>query len=262
MRNAVREITVARGVDPREFALFAFGGAGALHAAEVAKELSIRRVIVPPFPGMTCAVGLALSDIRHDFLRTALVSSRDIDYQRIEHSYQELEEKAKKTLLEEGVEPQSFELIRLADIRYEGQTHELTITVPSAKFDEKVMRKIRLEFNERHKIEFTYAFDEDPIELVNFRIHAVGHLKKLKPSDLFVGSNHKDARASSALAYRDVVFSEKQKVKTPIFQRDSLSVDENLQGPAIVEQLDATTLIPPSGKAMVDRLGNIIIDIN
>jgi N-methylhydantoinase A len=249
MADAVRLISIRRGYDPREFCLVAFGGAGPLHGAALAKELSIPTVLIPPSPGITSALGCLLVDIRHDLSTMFLGHVGSVDPAELEAEFGKLEAEARERLTHEGVPEEQMSIQRLVDMRYVGQWRSLTIPVGSPVD----LERAALQFHSEHEREYNYRRDGSPVEIYRLSVRAVGvtskpDLKRHEPS----GSTPRPRTT------RDVRFDETEgPVQTPVYVRSELPAGTLLQGPAIVEQLDSTTVVPPGWQAEVDEWLNI-----
>jgi N-methylhydantoinase A len=253
MARAIRVISVQRGHDPRNYTLMAFGGAGPLHAARLARELDMRRVLVPANPGILCAMGLLLTDLRADFAVTKLLPAKDESAAALAAGFADLAAQAERWFEQEGIAPDEQKLTRTVDMRYHGQNYELGIA-----YDGATMATLLDRFAEAHRQRYGFATDEDPVEIVTLRLEANGVVRK---ADLKM---HPEAGpdASGAIAHhRDVWLAEtKGFVSTPIYARERLRPGNRFAGPAIVEQMDATTLVPPGMTARVDRWLNLILE--
>lgn len=258
MLQSLRLATVERGFDPREFSLFAFGGAGPLYAAEVARAGSIPTVIVPRFPGLTSALGLLLSDIRHDASRSILRTNREVEIAELDAAYAELDERVLGLLESEGVDRAAGELTREIDLRYFGQSEGFTVPVPPGGLGDDVLETLTAGFLERQQREFGYVMPEDfaTIELVTARVSGVGIVEKVALERIDAGTGAEGARAGA----RSVYF-EGESVETAIYARERLGAGDTFSGPAIVEQTDSTTVVPPGARVRVDEYGNLIIDL-
>jgi len=256
MADAVRLVSIRRGYDPREFALVAFGGAGPLHGAAVARELSIPTVIVPPNPGITSALGCLLVDVRQDLSEMYLRRTEEADLAEIEAEFRQLEEEARYRLTEEGVPEEHMSLQRSISMRYLGQWRSLSVPVeaPLTTLESAVAR-----FHDEHEREFTYRRDSAPVEIYQLGLSAIGLTPKpeLKRHPLTgVGV------PPIPVASRPVKFDEYQTaVETPIYRRDLLPAGSRIDGPAVIEQFDSTTVIPPAVTAEVDEWGIIRLQI-
>ncbi|MEM6489041.1 MAG: hydantoinase/oxoprolinase family protein, partial [Pseudomonadota bacterium] len=260
MANAIRSRTVQKGLDPRDFALVAFGGGGPLHAAEVAAMLSIPEVIVPAHPGITSAIGLLTTDLQYDAIRTAFVVSGKIDHPAIEARFAEMEAALLAQYRTDGVEAGRVTFKRTADIRYVGQGYELRIPVPQGAFDPATEAALFAEFERRHEAEYGRSFPDSPKEIVNVRLTGIGETQKITPA----GAPAPGSRDAALVATRPSVFrigTALETVDTAFYRRDALPVDDEIEGPAVILQQDSTTVVRPGDRFRVDRAGNIVITI-
>lgn len=254
MADAVRLVSIRRGYDPRDFALLAFGGAGALHGADVARELNIPTVIVPPNPGVTSAMGCLLVDVRHDLsqMYTGLASAADAD--DLEASFTALETEASARLRHEGVSDENALLQRQVSMRYLGQWRSLTVpmgTGPGA------LEQAIQTFHEQHEREFAFSQVGAPVEIYQLHLVAIG--KTPKPS--FRPHERTGTVPGEPAEIRPVYFAETGWVDTPVYDRDTLSAGTKFAGPAIINQLDSTTVVPPHTHAEIDEWLNIRIHL-
>ncbi len=255
MSDALRLISVRKGYDPRDFALVAFGGAGALHSAYLAKELSIPKVIVPAHPGVAAALGCLLVDFRHDLTKTYVANTDDVDIDTIEQEFVKMEIEATKLLEKEGIGKESMNLIRHLEMRYIGQWRSLEITVGR---DLTSLEAALESFHKEHERAYSFSNPDQGVEVYGFRVEAIGVVPKPElPKEKPVGSLNEALKE-----YRDVYFEEVGGfINTPIYDRPAVPVGSHLNGPAIVEQLDSTVVIPPEFTAEVDEYKNIIISL-
>jgi 5-oxoprolinase (ATP-hydrolysing)/N-methylhydantoinase A len=254
---------VRKGYDPRDFALVAFGGAGPLFACDIARELAIPRVIVPPAPGLTSALGLLTSDISYDHSTTLISSLEHADLGRIASAVAELEARALEQLRRDGIAEDRIELLRFADCRYVGQGYELRAAGGSGPVDRDFVAGLSKAFNDAHQREYGRHFPDKAVELVNLRVVGVGRIPRVDPPVLVRGSAIPDPQAK--VGTRRVVFEvagSPQALETTVWRRDALKAGNHVQGPAIVEQMDSTTVIPPDVSARVDEAGNLLIMMN
>ncbi len=258
MIRAIKLVSVQKGYDPREFTLFAFGGAGGLHAAKLAEELEIPQVVIPYSPGTFSALGLVLADIRHDYVYTRLLTREQVTADRLNSIYEELEVQGIEGLDKEKVEKENRILIRTCDIRYFGQAFELSVPIPMGKLNEDDIEIIAERFHKLHEQTYGHAMREDPIEFVNYRVSAVGQLKK--PNLLEVSRRKQWKTDSDAFSKKKgkAIFNGKE-YDTDIYHRDFLEEGMHIEGPAIIGEMGATVVIYPGQKATVDKLRNIII---
>lgn len=252
MADAIRLVSISKGYDPRDFALVAFGGAGALHGVALAQELSVPTVIVPPHPGVTSALGCLLVDIRHDLLTTLVVETSKADTKLIEEEFVKLEKEAISRLSTEGVERIDMVLKRSIDMRYAGQWRSLNVSVsqPFTSIDDAVNG-----FRAQHMREYKYVRDEASVEIFRLNLSAVGITPKAE-----LPQSVPNLITPKPDALRDVVFAGKI-YPSSIFKRQNLSSGAQINGPAVVHQLDSTTVIPPDSVANVDKFENIVINI-
>ena len=234
--------------------LVVFGGAGALHGAALARELSIPTVLVPPSPGITSAFGCLLVDVRHDLSTMFLAPAERVKGADVEEEFRKLEAEARERLRHEGVPEGQLKLQRSVDMRYLGQWRALSVPVgsPLTSLDHAVEM-----FHAEHEREHNYRRDDAPVEIYRLNVRAVG----VTPKPEFTRHELNGSRAQPVTT-RQVLFDEQdQWLETPIFQRHSLDAGTTLEGPAIVEQLDTTVLIPPGIRAQVDVWLNIRMHI-
>jgi N-methylhydantoinase A len=250
MTRAVKAVSTYRGRDPRDFTLFAFGGNGPVVGAAIANELDIRRVVVPQSPGVFSALGLLLSDSEYDFARTVTVHGERLVSSELADAYTALEEEAYGVLATEGIPAASVTLQRFADMRYLGQAYELTVPAP----DSLDVDEIVAAFADEHRRTYGHA-SNDPVQVVSIRIVARNGHHNTSLADL-----HATGRASAGPRNeRDAYFGPHGMVRTPVCDREALS-DQPLAGPLIVEEYDATCVVPPGWSASLDSLRNIVLD--
>jgi N-methylhydantoinase A len=256
MGNALRRISVQRGYDPRDFVLVAFGGAGPVHANRLAAELEIPTVLVPMSPGTTSAMGLLVTDLKHDYSTTLIQRADRLDVEMVNRLYREMEERGKKALLTEGMEHSSISFERQVDMRYVGQSYELPIPLGEGKVEDALERMLQ-HFHEEHERAYGFAAPGEPVEFVTLRLTAVGNIAKPKLRELPQRSGDVNA---ARRAVRQVYFAEAGGfVDCPSYDRYQLAAGGVVEGPAIVEEMDSTTVIHPGFRAEVDRYGNLLI---
>jgi 5-oxoprolinase (ATP-hydrolysing) len=259
MTQAIELNSVRRGYDPREFTLVAAGGAGPLFACEIALELEIPRVLVPPHPGIIAAIGLLATDLSHEFVATERHHLKSLDVDRLEGRYAELVAQAEAQLEEDNVPEERRLVRRLADCRYAGQGYEVRFDVPAGAIDEAWVESLAEAFHRAHEAEYGHRFDAE-IEIVNIRAGAIGLVEELSPTEIDAGDGN-PARARTL--ERDVVFDvdgRAERRSTPFYERRLLRAEDRIEGPAVIEQYDATTVVPPGLAAEIDRFGNIVVD--
>jgi N-methylhydantoinase A len=260
MSSATHLISVERGYDPRDFALVAGGGAGALHAVDIARELGIPHVVAPVTPGVTSAVGILQVDLRHDIMRSVLKQEHELDAARLKAILAELTAEAQQILGDESI-PEDRRRIELSlDVRYYGQTSYMNLVIDESPESAEAIQQIGDRYGEEYEREFGYRLDEEigVIEFVNARVAAIGITDEADIVRQSEGSRTPEPRETRA-----VYFDERADfTDTPIYDRASLGVDSSVEGPAVIEQMDTTVLVPPGTRARVDSALNIVIDIN
>jgi N-methylhydantoinase A len=253
MAKAIRVISVQRGHDPRDYTLVAFGGAGPLHAARLARELDIPRVLVPRYPGILCALGLLLSDLKTNYAQTRLMPATAETVSRMVETFTELERRAHAWFDREGIAAGARRMHRTVDMRYAGQNYELPVAFPDdAGFDE-----LRARFERAHEQMYGYLAAEEPIQAVTFRLEAVGAVRR---AELRAHPPATTDVADAVVGGRDVWLAEAQKfVPCRVYDRERLGPGHRLAGPAVIEQMDATTLLLPGQAAGVDPYLNLLV---
>lgn len=253
MADAVRLISISRGYDPRDFALVAFGGAGALHGFALARELSIPVVIVPPNPGVTSALGCLLVDVQHDLSESYIEPVTLADPAAIEARFAALEAEAWDRMRHEGVADDQVVMERTIDMMYQGQWRSLAVPVgsPVGSLDALVIA-----FHNLHEREYNFRRDGAPVDLYRLNLRAVGVVPKAALAEHPAGGVLPAPRE-----HRPVWFDRPEPFDTPIYWRPDLPAGVSFSGPAIVEQLDSTTVVPPGARAEVDRYLNIVIRV-
>jgi len=259
MANAVRVVTVQRGVDPTELTLAAFGGAGPLHAGELAHELGIPTVAVPPGPGLLCALGLLVEDLRSDLVRTHRALLETGELPALAAGFLAMEQDALLWLDREGVPAINRQLERWLDLRYVGQNFELLVCVPEETWREGDCAALRRSFLEAHEQAYGFATADEPIQVVNLRLVARGLVDQPPLAQLPRSPAGREAQPSSR---RPVYVNDEQGfVPCPVYERTQLSAGQRIPGPAVIEQFDSTTWILPSHEAVVDDLGFLMIGL-
>nr|WP_295973890.1 hydantoinase/oxoprolinase family protein [uncultured Bacillus sp.] len=254
MCDALRLISVRRGYDPRDFALVAFGGAGPLHGAQLAKEMGIPTVIVPHHPGVAAAMGCLLVDVRHDISKTFVRNANLVSLEELENEFIAMEKEAEELLQEEGIGTEQSTLMRYIDMRYKGQWRSLAVPVSNQLHSIDEILDI---FHEEHKREFAFFNKEQLVEIYGLRVTAIGTVPK--PEFPKFGP---DGNMENALKDVRDVFFDGRSFPTNVYDREEIPVLSEIQGPAIINQLDTTTVIPPGFSARVDEYRNLIITVN
>jgi len=260
MANAIRSRTVQKGIDPREFALIAFGGAGPLHAVDVARELGMSEVIIPPYPGITSAVGLLTTDLKYDTIRTEFQVSDEIDLQRLNSDLEAMEEELTDQFLNDGLTESAISFQRSGDLRYVGQGYELRITFADGLLNDDSLQGIFDQFHIQHRAEYGHDFPDSAIEIVNARVTGIGQMPKIsQPEDINSGTQESALMKSGSCMFR--VDNHLEEFETMFYQRDKLPLEHSIAGPAIIIQQDSTTVVPPNNQFVSDKAGNMIISI-
>ena len=255
LASAIRLVSIEKGNDPRDFALFPFGGAGALHAVALARELGVPKVLIPRFPGITSALGCVLADLRHDFVHTIWRPLADVEPSQAEAVLTEQDTRGREMIAEEGVPIAEIEVIFEADLLYRGQSHVFRIPVSNPGFtQEGVVRS----FSERYRAHFGIELHEMTPVLGSLRTTVIG---RRKPIDLeLFGATAEAGRRAEPLAKRPVYF-DGAFVETAIYDREAIGAGATIEGPAIIQQADSTAVLDPGALATSDRLGNLVIEV-
>jgi len=258
MVRGIRRVSVERGFDPRKFVLESFGGAGPLHAADLARQLKISKVLIPTSPGLNSALGLLIADLRYDFVKTYIRKMRFIQLSEIKQYFKEMELTAIETLKSESSEAEDIVLFRSADIRYFGQGHELEVSLPNGDLSERDFNQAVTDYHHLHKVRFGYAIPSYDVEIVNLRLAILGKLKKpeMKAQPL-----RSQLPCEAAKKQHQPVYIDGAWVTIPVYDRSHLVSGNTLTGPCIIGQMDSTTILKKTDLALIDSYGNIIISI-
>jgi N-methylhydantoinase A len=254
LAGAIRMVSIEKGYDPRDFALFPFGGAGPLHAVQLARELGIPTVLVPRFPGITSALGCVLAHVRHDFVRTLNQPLADASGAEVDAMFAEQAARGRALIAEEGVPVDGVEVTHEADFFYRGQSHVIRVPVDSPGFD---IHQAAARLAERYKARFAIELGEMRAMLANLRTTVIGRRPDV---DLALFAPKAGDMAAARIGERAVYFDGGWQ-QTPIYQREKLPAGAAIVGPAIVQQLDSTTVIDPGATAQVDALSNLVIAV-
>ncbi len=256
MAGAVRLVSLSRGHDPRDFALFAFGGAGPLHATALARELGIPTVLVPVRPGITNALGCVVADLRHDYVRTVNKPLSAVDDATVARIYAEQAAEGEATIAREGVPVRELRRVLSADMQFQGQSHILSVGVDSADIGVAGLNKA---FAAAYFRRFGIELPEIPPVLVNLHTAVIGVRPEISLAAL-AATDRAPTLETARLGVRRVWFSDGWH-ETPVYAREKLPLDATLEGPAILEQLDCTTVVEPGDKVRQDSLGNLLISV-
>jgi N-methylhydantoinase A len=259
MARAMRVISVQRGHDPRDYTLVAFGGAGPLHAARLAAELDIRRVLVPRNPGILCAMGLLQADLRADFATTRLMPLSSAAIDEVDAIIGNLRGRCEDWFAEAAVDADTRRISLSVDMRYAGQNYELAVPLPASPVTEATVERLAAGFATTHQQLYGFVAEDEPVQLVTFRAEAIGIVPK---ADIRPTVEAGPDQTAAELGRRDVWLRERGAfVSCPIYDREKLVAGNRVEGPAIVEQMDATTLIVPGATATVDRYLNLMLEL-
>ena len=257
MERAIRAISLERGYDPRRFTLAPFGGAGPMHSCELAEELGIPRVLLPPHPGILSALGVAIADVVKDYSRTVMLRGADIDRARLEEEFHGMERQARAELRQEGLPADRMTPRRFLDARYIGQSFELTIDYPASPRSD-LHRAIANSFYQAHLQRFGYADRGNAIEIVNLRLK----LELAMPRPAAIPQEPGPADPSPALLEMTEVVFKDGPAPTALYDRERLQTGHCIAGPALLLQLDTTIVIPPGWAGSVDPWGNVLLERN
>jgi len=258
MSYAVKAVTTERGLDAGDFAMVAYGGAGPLHAVDVAREIGIRTVIIPNAPGVFSAFGMLFSDLRYDFVRTWFRRLEDAPFDEIERVYRALEDQGRDAIAGTSVKPQKIVLKRAADMRYVGQEHAVTVDLPMRVFEKQDRAAIKRHFDEMHEQRYGTSAPDERAEIVSLRSTVTGIMRKPPQEKIRRG---KSAPDKSAFTGRRPVFFDGKFRPTPTYARAALAVGNRITGPALIEEHASTTVLGPGDRLEVDSHGNLLIKV-
>jgi N-methylhydantoinase A len=254
MEEAIKAISTMRGHDLRDFMLLAFGGAGPLHAGMMARELGMAGVIVPLYPGVHSAIGLLMSDVKHDYVRSRMAAIATVSPADVNAMFADLENRAAQDLRRDGFPVERIRIERALDMRYAGQGYEITMPCRDGTLDAVTLRDLRAEFDQRHRSLFGHMAPDEPVEIVSYRVRGIGLVPKVEmPKFAPAGASLQDARRET----RSVQFGGTS-LDCPVYQRELIDVGYEIAGPAILDQLDCTTVVYPGQVARVDEWKNLI----
>ena len=258
MVGALRLVSVQRGFDPRQFVLVAYGGAGPMHANALARELQIPRVLIPQSPGVTSALGLLVSDIKHDYVQSYIQAMETIDFLPVNEVFHKLEQEAGQVLAAEGIAAADRSFVRAFDMRYVGQSYELTIETPGRDLERGDVEILNRAFFQDHERTYGFADPTEPTEVTNLKLTAIGAIKR----PAFAAQEPSTEDSSAALKGERAVFFGEAGGLTPckVYDRYRLRCGNRFDGPAIVEEVDSTTVVHPGCSATVDRYVNIVLE--
>lgn len=259
MAKAIRVISVQRGHDLRDYTLVAFGGAGPVHAARLANELGMKRILIPLAPGVLCAFGLLMTDLRTDFSITQIVRLADASAEKLAEVFADLERRAVKWFAEEQIAPDKQRVTRTADMRYAGQNYEISIELAAGAITPATLSGLERDFLAAHDQLYGFVAKDEPVQIVTFRLVASGLVRK---AELHKMPLKGPASSAAIVGSRDVWMVETGRfTPTKLYDRARLRAGNVVQGPAIINQMDTTTVVPPGMTARVDQYLNLLIEI-
>jgi N-methylhydantoinase A len=258
MSYAVKGVTTERGLDAGDFALVAYGGAGPLHAVEVAREIGIRTVIIPTAPGVFSAFGMLFSDLRYDFVRTWFTPLEDAPFDRIERVYRELEDEGHAAIAAAAIKPSKIIVKRAADMRYVGQEHAVTVDLPLKVFERQDRDAIKRHFDEMHEQRYGTSAPDERAEIVSLRSTVTGVMRKPPQETVVRGRRAPDKAAFTGK--RSVYLAGKYR-PTPTYARAALAASNRIEGPALIEEHASTTVLLPGDALEVDVYGHLVIKV-
>ena len=260
MSNAVRGVTTERGLMGVGFGMIAYGGAGPLHATSLARELGIDQVVIPPAPGHFSAFGMLFADVRYDFVQSWFCSLGSMTFDELEARYGEIEAEGSASVRNVRVNTSGIVVTRSADMRYIGQEHAVTVSLPSDVFAARDQSAIKAHFDRTHEIRYGFAAPEEEAEIVSLRTSVAGTLAK--PPLVKIERGAGDPKADARVEHRPVYFAEAGGfTDCPVFRRDGLQAGNRIEGPALVEEHASTTVALPGDRIVVDDFGNLIIEV-
>lgn len=260
MSHAVKAVTTERGLDAGAFTMVVYGGAGPLHASAIAREIGIRRVLIPFSPGHFSAYGMLFSDLRYDYVRSCFRRLDDVSFDELEAIYAEMEKEGRAAIADSAVKPSEIKVARAADMRYVGQEHAVTVDLDAALFKAKDRSGIKRQFDEVHAVRYGTSAPKEPGDIVSLRLTVTGLMKK--PSPRSVSEGVAKPEADALVRQKPVYFREANGfVDTPVYERTKLRHGNEIAGPALIEEHASTTVIAPGDRMSVDAFGNLILTI-
>ncbi len=259
MSHAVKAVTTERGLDAGSFTMVVYGGAGPLHASAIAREIGIRKVLIPYAPGYFSAYGMLFSDLRYDYVRSVFRKLNDVSFDEIEALYKGMEDEGRAALAASGITPDGIVIERAADMRYVGQEHAVTVDLPGAFFVDKDRSAIKNHFDQVHKVRYGTSAPQEAADLVSLRVTVLGTMKK--PPRHHVDEGAAQPEAAALRGTKPVYFRAGGWADTPVYKRDALRAGNVIAGPALIEEHASTTVVQPGDELRVDGLGNLQIAI-
>lgn len=252
MADAIRTLTVTKGIDPRDFSLVAFGGAGPMHSMLIADHLDINRVIIPTVAGTFSAWGMLQTDIRHDDVRNYVSLLEDSDYTKMSNIYEDMENESTTVLKQQNIDRKDIHFSRLVDLRYVGQEYTVTVPLDGTKINGDSIKQLTALFHTTHKKIYGHNNPEGAVEVVNLRIVGLGRLE----NEENILSTNMSTKSPEPIRRKEVVWN-KKKVETPVYTTDDLSFGHVISGPTIIESSTSTIVVPENYRVHVDKFGNL-----
>jgi N-methylhydantoinase A len=257
MVNALKLVSVRRGYDPRDFTLIAFGGGGAMHAGSLIRELKVKKAVIPTNPAVFSAWGMLVADLRQDFIKTFILRTDREEPEVIEKLFGDMEAKAMIFMVEQRIAQDRVQFQRYADMRYRGQEHTVKVPVESGLFDQAKFQKAKERFHQLHEQAYSFRL-ESPVEIVNCHLVSLGTTAK-PPLRTVSGSG---LRLDEAVKGRRLVnFDELGFHESPVYERDLLPVEQQLEGPLVIEEPASTAVVFPDQTVVRDRFGFLHIEM-
>jgi N-methylhydantoinase A len=261
--NALRQISVKRGLDVRDFMLATFGGSGSLLACRLVDILDLAGVVVPPNPGNVSAFGLLTVDVKNDYVQTAVAKHAQLDHRSVDATFAELTERAAQALDGEGFARSDHRYVRTADLRYFGQAFEVRVSAPDGEVDEAVADAVATAFHDAHKGLYGYDFRDDPrqqVEWVNLRVTGIGPITRPEINEIAAAAGQSDSVERARTGTRPVCFDPAEGyTDTGVYWRPDLRAGDEVAGPVIVEEFGSTVPVHPGFTVRVDAYGNLVI---
>ncbi|MFS0602274.1 hydantoinase/oxoprolinase family protein [Peribacillus frigoritolerans] len=257
MLNALKLISVRKGYDPQDFTLLAFGGGGPMHAAELARDLGVKKVVIPLASSVFSAWGMLMTDLRHDYIHTYIKLLNTLDLMEMNLKWEDMEFNSKRQFAKENVDDGKIVFSRFADLRYIGQEHTVKVPVPNGEWNDQVKADIISRFHQMHEQVYSFNLPESAIEIVNLHLTSFGIVDKPVISEM---KESESAVEDAKIEERNVFFNQTGWCLTPVYERTKLARGHELIGPAIVEEQSASTVIMEGQKLSVDAFGNLIIE--
>lgn len=259
MSLTVREVSVQKGHDPRNFVMIATGGGGPLHGVSIARELSLPTVIIPELPGTFSALGMLMSNVRHDFVRTMILRLAEAPADLVTDVFEEMGREASQRLKADGVLPGNAVLTRNLDLRYQGQEYTLTVPVPAGKIDAAALKAARDKFDELHRAQYSHSAPNEAVEIVNLRLAAIGTMGA--ELDVFSAPMNNEHKRSGKPKGKRTVWFESGAFDCDLYERDELIPGVEIKGPVVIEERVSTTIVHPGSTACLAPTGPIIITV-